>query len=445
MAYDPVTNRLFVASEDEVSGDSVITAVNLNGSGASFFSAPGMVVDEPEGIVLDPASRMMYWINTGNATIGWAKLDGSAAGTLDTTGAPIENSYRIAIDPASGRLYWPAQSGGKRVVSWANVNNTGGGILPTELGAISPDGIAINAVTRRLYLISGSGSTGVLTSLSVDGGPVESLPVTVGFHESYGLAVDPTLARAYWGNYGLTDSQTEAIGFSGLSGSPAGFISMASTHVNGAQDPVILKSPTGTAAPTVSQSAAALTCSQGSWSQDYPGGFIYTAPTGYSYQWLLNGAAVVGATSSAYTATTSGSYACTVTGTNPTGSASQTSVAATVTPATLSLKLNTKTTKAKAGKAATVKFKVANSGDLTSAPLKVCAKLNKKAKKGLKAPKCASVDALAFGGSAMATLKVKTKPAAKGTYKFSAQLKGATAKSITVTVKVTAAKPKKKH
>jgi hypothetical protein len=91
-----------------------------------------------------------------------------------------------------------------------------------------------------------------------------------------------------------------------------------------------------------------------------------------------------------------------------------------------------------------VKFKVANTGDLTSAPLRVCATLNKKAKEGLKAPKCASVKALGFGGSAMATLKVKTKPAAKGTYKFSAQLKGATAKPVTVSVKVTA-KAKKKH
>jgi hypothetical protein len=68
------------------------------------------------------------------------------------------------------------------------------------------------------------------------------------------------------------------------------------------------------------------------------------------------------------------------------------------------------------------------------------------AKKGLIAPKCASVPALAFGGSAVATLKVKTKKSAKGTYKFTTQVKGATVKPVTVSVKVTGAKKhKKKH
>jgi hypothetical protein len=94
-----------------------------------------------------------------------------------------------------------------------------------------------------------------------------------------------------------------------------------------------------------------------------------------------------------------------------------------------------------------VKFKVFNAGDLSSAPFKVCATLTKKAKKELKASKCASVAALAHGGSAVATLKVGTKPTGVGTYKFTVGAKGTTATPVSVSVKVTAPKKhlKKKH
>jgi DNA-binding beta-propeller fold protein YncE len=77
MAYDTVTNRLFVPTED--AGNGHIVAINLDGSGASSFTAPGAPIDGPEGITLDPASRTIYWENTGTEeSIAWAKLDGSA-------------------------------------------------------------------------------------------------------------------------------------------------------------------------------------------------------------------------------------------------------------------------------------------------------------------------------------------------------------------------------
>lgn len=123
--------------------------------------------------------------------------------------------------------------------------------------------------------------------------------------------------------------------------------------------------------------------------------------------------------------------------------ATQTSAAATVTAATLTAKPQTKAS-ARAGKAAVVKITFTNTGDLTSKSVKVCAKLTKQAKKGLKAPKCVSVKPLAFGGSAVATLKVKTLKTALGSYKFTTQVKGASVKGLTVKVKVTAAKAKKR-
>jgi DNA-binding beta-propeller fold protein YncE len=453
MAYDPVTNRLFVAAEAEeatpVLEEGAIVAINLDGSGAGYFSAPGLSVKSPEGIALDPATRTMYWVNTDDDTIGWAKLDGSAAGTLNTAGAATESyGYRLALDPASGRVYWGASSGGNPGISWANVNNTGAGILPAEIKE-TPDGLATNPLTNRLYILTGGTSGGTLSSVGLDGGTVESVPLTnPTFSAGYGLAIDPITGIAYWGNYGYTKLQTNAIGFASLSGASPGSISPTTTPVNGAQDPVIVRSPAGTGAPQITQAKAALSCSLGSWAPDYPGAFLYQGPTSYSYQWLLNGQPIPGATAATFTATAAGSYSCAVTGKNPSGAATQASaVAATVTPAGLSVSLKTKKAKAKAGKTATVKFNVANAGDISSVPVKVCAKLTKKAKKGLVAPKCATLAPVVSGGSAVATLKVKTKKTAKGAYKFTTQVKGASAKSVTVSVKVIGAKKphKKKH
>ena len=444
MAYDPVTNRLYVAVEalsgGKVLEEGAIAVINLDGSGASYFSAPGLVADAPEGIVIDPATRMMYWDNVRNDSIGWANLDGSAAGTLNVSGAAAEGYFRLALDPGSGRLFWPSKVGAKPVISWAGVNNTGGGILPGAISMI-PDGLATDPLTKRLYMISGTSTNGTMESMALDGGAIESVPLTTGFNSGYGLAIDPVSKTAYWGNYGLIKTQTEAIGFAALSGSPGGAISIATTPVNSAQDPVIVRSPTGTGAPQITQSKAALTCSQGTWAPDYAGGFVYQAPTSYSYQWLLNGQPVAGATAATFTATTAGSYSCSVTGKNPTGTATQTSAAATVTTANLSVSLKSKKVRARAGKAAIVKFKIANGGDFASTAIKLCAKkLTKKAKKGLRAPKCASVKPIASGGSVVATLRVKTKNTANGAYRFTTQVKGAKVKAVTVNVKVLGAK-----
>ncbi len=443
MAYDSVTNRLFVASEVGVEGSNGgILAINLDGTGASQFTAPGVVFDEPQGVAVDPATRMIYWINTVGESIGWAKLDGSEGGTLNTSGATVdEPCCRLAIDPAAGRVYWVNEGTSPDSIAYANSNNTGGGgELNLEGSTVEPgeEGLAVDTVDGRLYF-TGGGEFGYANLNGSGGGDVAIGSAVV--DGSWGIAVDPTLNRLYWPNEENSGAEAaiEAFGFADLGAGTGANLSIATTKVDRPQDPVIIKSPSGTGAPGVTRDAsnpAALICASGSWAPDYPGSFVYEAPRSYAYQWSNNGAPISGATSNSYTAATAGTYTCAVTATNQTGSAAQTSAGVAVSAAKLKLR-TAKKAKAKAGKSATFKVTALNQGQLSSAKAKLCVTVPKKGKKSLKAPKCKPVAAIAAGAKRKATLKLKVaKDAMPGTYKVTIAAKGAPANKVKAKVVV---------
>jgi hypothetical protein len=427
MAYDTVTNRLFVANEDG-GADGGILAINLDGSGASQFTAPGAPIEEPEGVVVDPATRMIYWANVDATpeTISWAKLDGSAGGTLNTSGTTLEGiCCRITLDPASGRVFWVNSGATPETIGFANANNSGGGgILSTAGSTIEPgdEGLAVDPTGNRLYFVS-SQEFGFAGLNGTAGGDLGTGSAEV--DSPWGIAFDPATSRLYWANEAHTGSgaNKDAFGFATPSGA-TGNITIATTQVDSPQDPIIIKSPTGAGVPTVtrdSKKPASLSCTQGAWAADYPGSFVYQAPRTFAYQWTLNGAPI--AAGAAYTATTGGSYACVVTATNQLGSSTQTSATATVKSATLKLSTKKKA-KTKPGKTVTFKVNAVNQGDVQSKSAKVCVKLPKKAKSALKAPKCKSLGKLNGRAKKGAKLKFKVKPSAGGTFKVTFQVKG---------------------
>lgn len=445
-AYDPVNGRIYIAAEGHISW------VATNGSGGGILNTGSAPIDEPEGIAVNVGTQTVYWGNSdGDELIGFAPAAGGSGGALNAVGSGEINPSRIALDTADGRIYWLQPNGVIGLeVAYANLNGTGGGVLTNTFQELSSgeDSIVIDPATQRLYALYAAGSAGgVLEWVSLIGPEHGAVDVTgAPVSSPWGLAFDPSLGRFYWAGNTQPSGGTPAgsFGTATLTAGGGAAINVTSAPYDEPQDAIVVKGPSGAGAPTLTQSVAALSCSQGTWSADYPGSYVYGAPVSYGYQWSLNGVPVVGATAPTYAATAAGSYTCAVTGTNLSGSATQTSTAATVTAATLTAKLQTKKVSVKAGKTATVKIKLTNGGDLSSKSMKVCAaKLTKQAKKGLKAPKCASVKALAYGGSAVATLKVKTLKTAKGTYKFTTQVKGEKVKALTVKVKVTAAKAKK--
>jgi DNA-binding beta-propeller fold protein YncE len=431
MAYDAVTNRLYVATTSSTSGH--ITYINLDGSGGGSFTAPGAPIEEPEGITLDPATRTVYWINTGPDTISWAKLDGSAGGVLNTSGADLGGAVRLAVDPVAGKLFWGANPPvGNSTIEYANVNNTGGGRLDIS-GATEPEfvsGTAVDPAAGRVYWLDETGERISFASLSGGGGgDVDSTVAT--FDEAYGLALDPSLGRLYWGNYGNEENRTGAIGFSGVNGGGGG-IDITSAPLSSPQDPLIIKSPTGTGAPTLardSKNRAALSCTQGTWAGDFAGGFVYQAPHTYAYQWALNGVPIGGATAATFAATSAGQYTCAVTATNPAGTSAQTSAAIDVKAAKIKLTTKKKA-KAEAGDLVKFKVKAVNQGDLAAKKsAKLCVKLPKSAKDDLKAPKCKKAG-LSGGVKKTFTIKVKVKGGADlGADKLTFKVKGAAGKA----------------
>lgn len=437
MAIDTAGGRLFVASAGEtgVNEKGFISAINLNGTGASVFAPPGAPVDVPEGIVIDPATQMVYWANTGTApskgSIAWAKLDGSAGGILNTAGTTVDAPYRIALDAVSGRVFW-ANSGPKvETIGFANANNTGGGGTLSTTGATPPEsitGFAVDHAAGRIYWIENDKKIVSFALLAGTGGVDLGLS---GSPSAYGLALDPLLEKFYLTNYSGAKNPAGAIRTLTVGGI-AGQINIATTPVDYPQDPQILKSPTGTGVPALARSKTArstLECSTGTWAADFAESFVYQAPTTYTYAWTNDGKPVPGASTAKLSAKKPGKYACVVTAANQAGAASQTSAAATVNAAKARLTVKKKAS-ALPGKLATFSVKAVNQGDLKSGNAKLCVKLSKSARAVLKAPKCKALGKLNGSGKRSAKVKIKVLPTAvAGTYGVTFLLKGVSGKA----------------
>ena len=285
----------------------------------------------------------------------------------------------------------------------------------------------MDPVGGRVYLLGGGKANGI-SYVALSGAGGGDLPSgSAVFEGPYGLAFDSALQTLYWGNYGKRLDPIGAIGTLGLNGIGGG-INIASAPLNGPQDPVILKSPAATAVPAIARGAgsarAALSCPTGTWSEGNPGGFVYQAPTTYAYQWSLGGAPLTGAIAPTLTATAPGSYTCTVTAANQAGSGAASSAAVTVKAAKFKLLLKTKKPKAKPGKLATIKLQALNQGDLRSNNSRVCVKLTKKQRQGLKQPKCKKLGKVVASKRKVTKLKIKLKMDARGTYKMKLVPKG---------------------
>ena len=142
----------------------------------------------------------------------------------------------------------------------------------------------------------------------------------------FGLALDPAAGKLYYG-------EGNAIFFANTDGSGGAQLNTGTAPLNSPDFPVLLKTPTGVSAPTITGATgpgSTLSCSTGGWAPDLVGAFLYQAPQSFTDRWTRNGAAIPGAMSNSIVASSPGRYACTVTAANHAGSRSQTSAQFTV-------------------------------------------------------------------------------------------------------------------
>lgn len=285
IAYDPANGRFYVAS----SNNGHIGWVSIDGSSSGVLETGAAPVGKPEGIAVDPRTQTVYWVNDEKeGSIGYASANGGGGGELNTAGADIESPDRIALDTANERVYWVnSEAGIKGEISYANLDGTGGGNLNLPESKRSKEWEAINVdpAAGRLYLLATASGEEAVRWINLSG--VGSGTVDIGgapFKDPYGMAFDPSLGRFYWGNYEAEEERVGDFGTATLVAGGGGGIDIAAAPVDGPQDPVILKSPTGTGAPQISASSASLSCSQGEWEPDHPGSYVYAAPLSYGYQ-----------------------------------------------------------------------------------------------------------------------------------------------------------------
>ncbi|HEX4109606.1 MAG TPA: hypothetical protein VHX88_15825 [Solirubrobacteraceae bacterium] len=332
VAPDPATNTIYWSTDD-----NTIDYASLDGGAGGPLTTTGATVGDPSGLAVDSATNKIYWTNaTGGSTgeISYASLNGSGGGDLDTSGATVADPFGVAIDPATNKIYWANDDGEE--ISFANLDGTGGGgdLKTTGATVDYPNGVAIDPGTNKIYWSNSQDNTISFANLddTGHGGELSTAGTSIDFPK--GLAIDLATNEIYWAN-----GNGNTISWANLDGSGGGDLDTTGASVSSPGYPAVLQAPMGTGVPLISGAStagSALSCSQGAWSADLLPALDYLAPGGFAYAWDESGAPLA-ATSSTLTASTPGSYTCTVTASNHAGSTPQTSAPFTVTAAPVAL------------------------------------------------------------------------------------------------------------
>jgi hypothetical protein len=143
------------------------------------------------------AASRLYWTDFGNSTISFANLnDTGGGGTLKITGATPNEPWGIAIDPAANRIYWA--NFGNNTISFASLNGGAGMKLDTAGAKVDePSGLAVDPATNKIYWANASGNTVYFANLddTGHGGQLDTDGATVSFPS--GLAIDPATNKIY--------------------------------------------------------------------------------------------------------------------------------------------------------------------------------------------------------------------------------------------------------
>ncbi len=324
LAIDSATARIYGADYGAGGQATTIYWASLNGGSGGTLATGGATIDGPHGVAIDPATGRLYWPNSffTSSSISSVKLDGSGGAPLATGNATLGGPRGVAIDPSAKRIYWANFQG--NVISYANLDGSGGGDINTA-GATAlngPEGVAIDPQAKRIY--RGDGDTNAISYANLDGSGGNDLPIAGATPDHpHGVTVDPVARKIYWTNF-----NSNTISYANLDGSGGAQLPTSGADLNGPAQPILLDAPVASGVPKVTRAAAAgspLRCSNGTWSPDRIASLLYREPEAFAYQWSKNGKGIRGANAGSIHAHAVGDYRCQVVGSNPAGSATQTS------------------------------------------------------------------------------------------------------------------------
>ncbi len=165
VAINPATNKIYWANNT----NNTIGFANLDGSGAGGqLSTTGATLSGPWGVAIDPAANKIYWANETNNTIGFANLDGSGAGGQLPIGAGfLAAPAGLAIDKATGQIFWANGNS----IGFANLSGSNGGLLVTTGATLgTPEGVAVDPVAGKVYWGKESGTSISFANVNNTGG-----------------------------------------------------------------------------------------------------------------------------------------------------------------------------------------------------------------------------------------------------------------------------------
>ena len=269
------------------------------------------------------------------------------AGTAETLPGPTVELNFVACPSATSCIAVGADHSGGVAVP-LSPSGTPGTVQPVA-GTSDLEGVACLSATSCIAVGAGSSGGAVVVPLSAGGTPGTVEAVT-GTHALAGVACTSSscvaVGNVCTGATCVTNSdfagQVVLVAADGTPGNPltvtgtedltgaactsaTSCVAVGASSTNGVVVPLATQgggsgggdgAPANTAPPTVSgtaKAAARLTCSTGSWTND---------PTGYAYQWYLNGTPIQGATSSTYVVQTGDeqlTLTCSVTASNSKG------------------------------------------------------------------------------------------------------------------------------
>ena len=150
--------------------------------------------------VVDAVDRI-YWSDGGTKSIARAEIEGGNVENVISVGMPM-SSAGIVLDLPSEKMYWINRQPSHSIMR-SNLDGTETEVIITDVAHPKTGSLALDLIHSKMYWYNAVNENIVRANL--DGFEMENLLTTThSFSGPFGLALDPTGGKMYWGAGGAT-------------------------------------------------------------------------------------------------------------------------------------------------------------------------------------------------------------------------------------------------